>query len=258
MVKKFKRNEPCYCGNNNKVYKNNTIWETNNFGKIKIIGGSDRVDKNGKNKYVFVEFVSDNTVIETRTSSIRTGEVKNPNQPSVFGVGYLGQGINRSSYQGKRNKKYILWHSMMTRCYNKKIHEAHPTYKNCTVDESWHNFQNFCKDLPKLEGYELWLNSNNDMQLDKDIIKNGNKIYSKDRCKFVTRNENMKKENRIYQKNNIKYIGIRISDGYTEEFLSQKDFSIKYNLKSYLVCRCLKGNRKTHAGWKFKILSKQI
>lgn len=59
------------------------------------------------------------------------------------------------------------------RCYDVKYSKKHPTYKDCTVCEEWHNFQTFAKWFDE-NYYEI---ENTIMDLDKDILKNGNKIY---------------------------------------------------------------------------------
>lgn len=86
----------------------------------------------------------------------------------------------------KRTNQYSSWYDMMRRCYDLKRMQSFPTYKNCTVVEQWHNFQNFAK----------WHNENyyevegQTMSLDKDILIRGNKIYSPETCVFVPQNIN--------------------------------------------------------------------
>jgi hypothetical protein len=56
-----------------------------------------------------------------------------------------------------------------------------PTYKGCTVDESWHNFQNFAAWYDK-NFYEI---DGERMELEKDILIKGNKVYSPETCVFA-------------------------------------------------------------------------
>ena len=69
----------------------------------------------------------------------------------------------------------------MQRSYNPKVIEKRPTYEGCRVHESWHNFQTFSEwyheNYYKIEGQR--------MELDKDILCKGNKIYSPSTCVFV-------------------------------------------------------------------------
>ena len=89
---------------------------------------------------------------------------------------------------GKLTKPYQYWISMIRRCYsNTKIDlKNNHAYKDCSVCEEWHNFQNFGK----------WFDDNfyevdgETMCLDKDILHKGNKIYSPDTYVFVPQNIN--------------------------------------------------------------------
>ena len=114
----------------------------------------------------------------------------------VEGHGYFGEGIYKSrDKNGKKTKCYNTWKHMLTRVYNKKYKEKHPTYENCTICEEWLNFQNFAKwyeeNYYEVEGQR--------MHLDKDILIKGNKMYSSETCVFVPQriNELFTKNNRI-------------------------------------------------------------
>ena len=71
---------------------------------------------------------------------------------------------------------------MIGRCYSVKIQEHQPTYKGCTVSEDWLVFTNF-RDWMMAQDWE-------GNQLDKDILFEGNKVYSPDTCVFVTQTVN--------------------------------------------------------------------
>ena len=79
-------------------------------------------------------------------------------------------------------KKARLWNDMNTRCYNDKLHERFTSYIGCEVCPEWKNDKN--------EFYQ-WVEENyytvgdEQMDLDKDILVKGNKIYSPDTCVFV-------------------------------------------------------------------------
>lgn len=85
--------------------------------------------------------------------------------------------INGTSINGKHTKCYSLWKAMLERCYNKKHLKRYPTYEVCTVCDEWLLFSNFKKWFDKnyKEGYHL----------DKDILVQGNKIYSPNTCAFI-------------------------------------------------------------------------
>jgi hypothetical protein len=108
--------------------------------------------------------------------------MKNPNLPTVYSIGFIGQGRYTSKNNGKINKIYDIWIGMLKRCYSEKFHIKQSTYKNCIVDGRWYNFQVF--------GDWFEENYREGFELDKDILKKGNKIYSPETCCFVPREIN--------------------------------------------------------------------
>lgn len=98
-----------------------------------------------------------------------------------------GIGINDADYQvtgkSKLNKfkcaYHLTWTRMIKRCYSEKWAEKFPTYKNCLVCDEWLTFSNFKRWMEN----QRWQGK----QLDKDIIKIGNKTYSPETCAFVCR-----------------------------------------------------------------------
>ena len=75
---------------------------------------------------------------------------------------------------------------MLKRCYSDECQKKHPTYKDCTVCEEWHNYSDF-KEWFDNNYYEI---EGERMALDKDILVKGNKIYSPNTCVFVPQNIN--------------------------------------------------------------------
>jgi len=122
----------------------------------------------------------DGTKVRTRASDFKLGSVKNPNFPSVFGVGFIGQGPHSSSVSGgKITQCYNAWSAMMNRCYGKNKQKS---YENVIVCQEWHNFQNFAKWHSEnfIEGWEL----------DKDLLGNG-KLYSPQTCCYLPKELNV-------------------------------------------------------------------
>ena len=73
---------------------------------------------------------------------------------------------------------YQAWVNMLTRCYSTEYKERNPTYIGCSVVEGWLTFSNFRAWMVTQEWEGL--------QLDKDLLIEGNKIYSAETCVFVT------------------------------------------------------------------------
>tara|TARA_R110002153_G_scaffold181493_1_gene334789 strand:+ start:6015 stop:6659 length:645 start_codon:yes stop_codon:yes gene_type:complete len=72
---------------------------------------------------------------------------------------------------------YRKWSHMLQRCYCNKYHKKQPTYKDCTVCIGWLTFSSFRK----------WMLTQDweGMELDKDLLIEGNTYYSPETCVFV-------------------------------------------------------------------------
>lgn len=70
---------------------------------------------------------------------------------------------------------YQRWMDMIHRCYNPTIYEKYPTYKRCSVCEEWLTFSNFYKWIIEQDDWE-------NCDLDKDLLIEGNTVYSPDTC----------------------------------------------------------------------------
>ena len=103
-----------------------------------------------------------------------------------------GVGINDADYATQRNvvvggkqkldwrcPYYVTWVCMLKRCYSEEHQKRFPTYVGCTVTEEWKTFSNF----------KAWMETQSweGMELDKDLLVNGNKEYSPSACVFIPR-----------------------------------------------------------------------
>lgn len=108
---------------------------------------------------------------------------------------------------------YSCWFQMLRRCYSDKDkkRKRNSCYKKCYVCDRWLILSNFVNDLPKIDGYELWLNNpKKHISLDKDIKSNNkNKCYCLEQCIFTTQFTNtsqaMKSRNNEYLKKGNHY-----------------------------------------------------
>jgi len=154
-------------------YKNYRIGETkhNLYGNVMTI-----VEYYNKDN-IIVKFNNGYTSRSTY-NHFKNGTVKNPYDKQYYKVGFIGEG---HYYKTNYKKTYKVWKSMLQRCYDEKYQQKRPTYRGCTVCIKWHNFQNFAK----------WYDENyydvdgQRMELDKDILIKGNKIYSPETCVIV-------------------------------------------------------------------------
>lgn len=111
----------------------------------------------------------------------KNGSIKCPYEPTVYNVGYTGEGKYKTWIEGKHTEQYKVWIQMIRRCYDIKTNKRRPTYKNCIVSKEWHNFQNFAKWYDE-NYYEI---AGQKMHLDKDILIKNNKVYNSKSCMFV-------------------------------------------------------------------------
>lgn len=101
------------------------------------------------------------------------------------GIGYNSGGTYTTTESGKLTHAYITWSDMFRRCYDTKYHQRKPSYKGCTVDAAWHDYQVFAEWYYKHPLYGLGY------ELDKDIKVLGNTVYSPELCTLVPKQINM-------------------------------------------------------------------
>lgn len=148
-------------------------FKTQSCGVLKIVellGGQD----------VLCEF-SDGTQVVASKGNIRSGMVKNYNQPLAYEKGYHGIGPHRAHNE----KAHQYWFKMLQRAYCPIYKKDHPTYEGVYVCEEWLNYQNFAEWVKSRKQY-----GRKGFNLDKDIIKPGNKVYCPEFCSLVPQHIN--------------------------------------------------------------------
>ena len=96
-----------------------------------------------------------------------------------YGVGFNSKGKHPVKIDGKITDVYHIWRNMLRRCYDPKTQAKRVTYVGCSVDERWHDYQDFAE---WCYGYEY---RSKGYELDKDLLVPNNKVYSPDTCCFV-------------------------------------------------------------------------
>ncbi|CAH9016438.1 putative portal protein [Vibrio phage 242E40-1] len=154
------------------------IHKSNSFGDVKVV-------QYHSYSSVLIEFVDSGWRRFCETGHLRLGRVKDVMQRNVHGVGFIGDGKYKAGQGNGNTKQYATWRHMLMRCYSEDSLNRQPSYIGCTVCDDWHNFQSFA----------VWYDENYpqdgfDYELDKDLLVNGNKVYSPDTCLFIPKKIN--------------------------------------------------------------------
>lgn len=145
---------------------------------------------NCKNKSdIDVEFQDDyrHLVEHTLYVNFKKGQIKNPYDRNVYGVGYIGVGKHHTGSPENHTLSYVTWFGMIRRCYSEKKKEKFPAYYGiCTICDAWCNYQNFAEWFD-----ENYYNVDERLHIDKDILFANNKEYAPDKCLLVPQRINM-------------------------------------------------------------------
>lgn len=196
---------------------------------------------------IIIKFVATGHEVKTRSDKVKSGCIRDPFFPSVYDVGFIGEGKYNSNGEGINKKAYKSWSGMIARCYDRKTQDKHPTYKGCLVCVEWHSYQSFAG----------WYDANYpkdglDYDLDKDIKLLGNTMYSPEACLFVTRSDNAKQAMGVLGK---KWL-VKDRAGLVHLVESQMSFCNMHNLNNGHFSSVLSGKRNTCKG--FSLVSKDL
>ena len=88
-----------------------------------------------------------------------------------------GVGINDIPEYLRGTKVYLVWKSILARCYSVKFQNDNPTYKGCYICDEW----------KRLSAFKDWFDKNyvEGYQLDKDILGSNERCYSPRTCCFI-------------------------------------------------------------------------
>ena len=148
------------------------VCKSLNSGDFKII-------KYNNSKNVEIQFLNTGYEALVQLCNVKSGEVKDPYSPSVYGVGVLGAKY-QSRVSGVLTKEYDLWKSMLQRCYSDAIKKKRPTYEGCEVSDNFKSYEYFYEWCHNQIGF-----GECGFQLDKDLLAKGNKVYSENTCVFI-------------------------------------------------------------------------
>ena len=159
----------------------NQVVPSNGCGDVLIIW------KNGKQ--CLAQFINTGYTRTALIDNVMAGKIRDPYALSRWGVGYYGE-YKKTPYHKQAQQ---LWSNMLKRCYYEKDLKGY-FGKGVSVDARWHCYANFIEDLPSLRNFDLWLKGQYEgaekYNLDKDFKYEGNKVYSRETCEFITESLN--------------------------------------------------------------------
>lgn len=195
----------------------------NNLGyKFKVV---DIVEINGRKKRKVLFESGYSTLSDTK--EIKNGSIRDWLSPYICGKGIVGTEIEKP----QSHVLYNRWRDMIRRCYDPN-NKSYKTYggEGCWVCEEWLYFPNYVRDIERKENYDKLIKSKgkNLWQIDKDMIKPGNKCYCDEYTSIVSRAENCGERNKRVTK---KYLGEKIhqfslNGEYIQSFDSKRDATI--------------------------------
>jgi len=194
-------------------------------------------------------FVKDNLC----KSQVQEGKIYDPYYPSVCGVACMGEykDVEIPDLHYEEDKESTVeaiknqWRQMIQRCYDK----SNKDYKNygaygIYVHNNWLIFENFLRDIQRVNGWKFKLDNWSGYHLDKDI--NGLGFYGLRGCQWTTREDNA---NHTSQQYYFDAVDPNNNTFFNEYGLAR--FCRKYNLNVKTVEASIKSKTKTHGGWCF-------
>ena len=168
------------------------IYHTKHYGDFKVVESLGYIN-NDSRLWVKVRFLNTGTERKVRYDALSyVTDLHDPYAPIIHGVGYIGEDYgSRNVYK----REYDRWINILSRCYNENDNSYH-NYgaMGVRVDERWHNFSNFYRDIRELPGYRFKTQDPFGYALDKDYLQYGvpkdQKVYSRDTCVWIPRGIN--------------------------------------------------------------------
>lgn len=161
------------------------VYTSNNYGDYYVESIVDQEN-------VRIRFLNTNHSQHINKNQILTGAVRDYSVQSVRKsksnniIHKVGdKGVDKSLIE-ENFKVYQVWCSMLQRCYSPTNDYVKRNYKDCEVSDYFKFFPQFL-DWWKMKSDGISV----ELQLDKDILVKGNRLYSETTCTLVPRDINM-------------------------------------------------------------------
>ena len=166
--------------------RTNHLGETNANTK----GTMMKIINYRSNEDIDIEFLDDHHFIKEHQAyaNFKSGQLKNPYDKTMGGVGYIGVGKYKLHNEDLSNTPaYDAWTTMLMRCYIRK--DKSPTYYgDVTVCDEWLCYQNFAE---WYYSHTYPIPDNERLHLDKDIKHPKCNEYAPKNCMLVPQRINM-------------------------------------------------------------------
>lgn len=199
-----------------------------------------------------IRFLKTNETYEVRSREVLTGKIRDYMYPSDCGIGYLGREYLKI-YEEDKELCVVLrgrWHNLIQKIYNPNNHD----YKNygklgVTVDESWHCFSTFYRDITSLPEFNRETFFKDKLEIDKDTkqshIPINERVYSKNTVALVPHSSNMTEVDydRVAKKKSIHFVVIdKINNC---EYLDKniRKFAREHNISQSDIVKIIKHNK---------------
>lgn len=153
------------------------IFTSNDGGEFVIVRYTSKTE-------VLIRFIVSGYEKLTSMSCISRGCIKDKLRKGIFGVGVSDLNVALKS-DPEVYRLYNLWCGMLERCYDENSRQLYPAYSDCHVDESFHSFTNFYECVKRMVGHSSKDLKSRYFQMDKDLLSDGKKVYSKNTICFL-------------------------------------------------------------------------
>ena len=214
----------CGCGGGINITK--TYLTKTGAYPYKVLRCEKVKTKRGLERRFIVQFLNTGYTKSFKISNVKVGNIVDPYQPKIYGVGFIGDGVYNSKTRIRGVLLYNIWAGMFHRCYNEDIH-CTERYKGLgvVVNPSWYNFQEFSRwyvtEISKLPDTVEY-------QMDKDL--KGGKEYSERNCLLLPKKLNIALQTKRRYTNTTLSVGVRVQSG---KFLAQVN---DYRRKGQKIC----------------------
>ena len=153
---------------------------------------------------------------------------------------------NKIYHKEIRSRLYRVYTKLHDRVDNPN-HKQYKDYggRGVTITKEWYTFTGFLNDIDSIVGWDEDMFMEHNLELDKDLLIAGNKLYSKETCKWTTHQENMQlqplRQTPFYAYN--EYTG-EIKSG-----LNQKQFAQENSISQSTISSIINGHKHRSGDW---------